>query len=175
MALIEPQGIERQDSVSPLLLCAVVSACFHFSIPSASRKELTTNPSPFSLLFLSFFVRPMPLSSLQALVIPMLPYLTELCSTSLAPSFLFLCGIFAVPLPGMPSVVSVHYLCRDMVPCTSSWASAMSVLHCLFHWDLFNRIVTPFPDGLSVNYSSFSPSISHLRTVVLLDTVQFFL
>lgn len=48
----------------------------------------------------------MPLSSLQALVIPMLPYLTELCSTRLAPSFLFLCGIFAVRLPGMPSVVS---------------------------------------------------------------------
>lgn len=95
-----------------------------FLIPPASRKELTTNPSPFSLLFLSFFVKPMPLSSLQALVIPMLPYLTELCSTRLAPSFLFLCGIFAVPLPGMPSVVSVHYLCRDMVSCTSSWASS---------------------------------------------------
>lgn len=73
----------------------------------------------------------MPLTSLQALVIPMLPYLTELCSTRLAPSFLFLCGIFAVGLPGMPYVVSVRYLCRDMVSCTSSWASAMSVLHCL--------------------------------------------
>jgi hypothetical protein len=53
----------------------------------------------------------MSFSSLQALVIPMLPYLTELCSTRLAP-FLFLCGIFAVRLPGMTSVVSVHYLFR---------------------------------------------------------------
>lgn len=124
VALIEPQGIERQDSVSPLLLCAVVSACFHFFDTSGESERINHEPSPFSLLFLSFFVKPMPLSSLQALVIPMLPYLTELCSTRLAPSFLFLCGIFAVPLPGMPSVVSVHYLCRDMVSCTSSWASS---------------------------------------------------
>lgn len=89
----------------------------------------------------------MSLSSLQALVIPLLPYLTELCSTRRAP-FLFLCGIFAVRLPGMPSVVSVHYLCFDMVSCT--WASAMPVLQ---HFSgLFNRIAIPFPDRSSVTY-----------------------
>jgi hypothetical protein len=120
---------QRQESVSPLapVRCRI-SLLPPFDTFGGSERILTTNPSPFLLLFFSFFLVRCRYLPCKALVIPMLPYLTELRLAWLH-HFFFLCGIFAVRLPGMPSVVSA--LWRDMVSCTSSWASAMSVLHCL--------------------------------------------
>lgn len=115
----------------------------------------------------SVFAGSMLLSSLQALVIPMLSYLTEHCSTRLAPLFLFLCEIFAVRPPGMPSVVSVHH-CFDMVSCASSWVSAMSVLQHPPIGRLFNRITTPFSDDLPLTLTLFHfplLPVSHSQTV----------
>jgi hypothetical protein len=162
VAPIDLQGIEAGIRITCVLS--------YQPTPFNTRRVGKNGPRILAHSLVLFFFSPPPpgpmsLSFLQALVIHLLLYLTELCSTRRAP-FLFLCGIFAVRLPGMPSVVSVHYLCFDMVSCT--WVPAMSVLQHLS--SLFNRIAIPLLDESPVTYFSsllhyISPSCGLRRLI----------
>lgn len=119
-------------------------------------KNLDHEPPSFLAAFFFFFLVRCRYLPCKALVIPMLPYLTELRLAWL-PSFLF--SLWNICCSSSRDALCC--LCSlSQVSCTSSWASAMSVLHCLSIGVFLIELLPPFPDGLSVNYS-FSLSLSH--------------
>ena len=150
---MEAPGIEAGIRVS--IACVRCRSRLLSPMKSSRRvgKNSTTNPRPFvlpSFSFLFFFLfffpffwaGPMPLSSLQAWIIPFTLYLTELYSTRLAPWFLFF--LWNICCSSSRDILCCFCpLCFDMVSCTP-----LGIGHVLQDSPgglrvLFNAIATP--------------------------------